>query len=63
MPVSSSQAVVGGVIGIGLIKNAKNIKWSVVGRITIAWVQTPVIAALVCYVFLFFLQNVFGQTV
>ncbi|MBL0352885.1 MAG: inorganic phosphate transporter [Candidatus Dechloromonas phosphoritropha] len=63
VPVSSSQAVVGGVIGIGLIKNAKNIKWSVVGRITIAWVQTPVIAALVCYVFLFFLQNVFGQTV
>ena len=63
VPVSSSQAVVGGVVGIGLIKNAKNIKWSVVGRIGLAWIQTPVIAALVCYVFLFFLQNVFGQTV
>lgn len=63
VPVSSSQAVVGGVIGIGLIKNARNIKWSIVGRIALAWIQTPIIAALVCYVFLFFLQNVFGQTV
>ena len=63
VPVSSSQAVVGGVIGIGLIKNARNIKWSVVGRITWAWVQTPIVSALVCYVFLFVLQNVFGQTV
>lgn len=63
VPVSSSQAVVGGVIGIGLIKNARNIKWGVVGRITWAWVQTPIVSALVCYVFLFFLQNVFSQTV
>ena len=63
VPVSSSQAVVGGVIGIGLIKNARNIKWGVVGRITWAWVQTPIVSALVCYVFLFVLQNVFGQTV
>ncbi|MBE2259608.1 MAG: inorganic phosphate transporter [Rhodobacteraceae bacterium] len=63
VPVSSSQAVVGGVIGIGLIKNSRNIKWSIVGRIAVAWIQTPIVAALVCYVFLFFLQNVFGQTV
>lgn len=63
VPVSSSQAVVGGVIGIGLIKNARNIQWGVVGRISWAWVQTPIVSAVVCYVFLFVLQNVFGQTV
>ena len=63
VPVSSSQAVVGGVIGIGLIRNARNIKWGVVARISWAWVQTPIVSALVCYVFLFVLQNVFGQTV
>lgn len=63
VPVSSSQAVVGGVIGIGLIRNARNIQWGVVGRISWAWVQTPIVSAVVCYVFLFVLQNVFGQTV
>ncbi|MEO5378045.1 MAG: inorganic phosphate transporter [Magnetococcus sp. DMHC-6] len=63
VPVSSSQAVVGGVIGIGLVRNARNIKWGVIGRIVWAWVQTPIVSALVCYVLLFFLQNVFGQTV
>ncbi|MBF0428875.1 MAG: inorganic phosphate transporter, partial [Magnetococcales bacterium] len=63
VPVSSSQAVVGAVIGIGFIQNSHNIKWSVTGRIAIAWVQTPVISALVSFVMLFFVQNLFSQTV
>lgn len=63
VPVSSSQAVLGGVVGIGLIKNAHNIKWNIVGRIVWAWVQTPIVAALVSYLMLFFMQNIFGQTV
>ncbi len=63
IPVSSSQAVVGAVIGIGLLKGGKGIKWKVLGNISSGWVTTPVISALICFVMLFFLQNVFNQKV
>ncbi len=61
VPVSSSQAIVGAVIGIGLLKGGRGIKWRTVAGITSGWVTTPVIAAVVCFVSLFFLQNVFQQ--
>lgn len=63
VPVSSSQAVVGAVIGLGLAKGGKDIDWKLVGNIGLGWLTTPVISALVCFVFLFFLQNVFDQRV
>jgi len=63
VPVSSSQAVVGAVIGIGIIKGGKGIQWRVVGTIGAGWVITPVISAAVCFVALFFVQNVFKQQV
>jgi len=63
VPVSSSQAIVGAVIGVGLLKGGRGIKWKTVAGITSGWVTTPVIAALVCFVSLFFLQNVFQQQV
>ena len=63
VPVSSSQAVVGAVIGIGLLKGSHNIQWRVLGNISLGWVTTPVISATVCFVALFFLQNVFNQQV
>lgn len=64
VPVSSSQAVVGAVIGIGLMRNGgRNIDWRVLGRISGGWVTTPVISAVFCFVALFFLQNVFNQQV
>lgn len=59
VPVSSSQAVVGAVIGIGLAKGGRNIKFSALGRIVTGWVTTPLIAALVCFVLLYFMKNVF----
>lgn len=63
VPVSSSQAIVGAVIGIGILKGGKGIQWKTVAGITSGWVTTPIIAALVCFVSLFFLQNVFQQQV
>ena len=63
VPVSSSQAVVGAVIGIGLLKGGKGISWKVLGRISSGWVTTPIISAVICFISLFFLQNVFNQTV
>ena len=66
IPVSSSQAVVGAVIGIGLLKGAKGIRlirWRVLLNIASGWVSTPIIAATVCFFLLFVLQNVFNQKV
>ncbi|MDH3740363.1 MAG: inorganic phosphate transporter [Hyphomicrobiales bacterium] len=63
VPVSSSQAVVGAVIGIGLLKGGRNVRWRVLGNISMGWVTTPLISAILCFVSLFFLQNVFNQKV
>ena len=63
VPVSSTQAVIGAIIGLGLITNRESIRWRKISRIFVSWIITPVIAALICYVSLFFLQNVFNQVV
>jgi PiT family inorganic phosphate transporter len=63
VPVSSSQAVVGAVLGIGLLQGGRTIRWRVVGSVSLGWVVTPVVAGIACYIGLFFLQNVFGQLV
>jgi PiT family inorganic phosphate transporter len=63
VPVSSSQAVVGGVIGIGLLKGGKEVQWSIAGKISLGWFTLPVIAALISFVILFVLQNIFNLTV
>lgn len=63
VPVSSSQAVVGAVIGIGLLSGWRNLRWRMLGNISLGWITTPIVAALICYVSLFFLQNVFNQKV
>jgi len=63
VPVSSSQAIIGGVIGIGLMKGARAIKFKVFGQIASGWITTPVIACIITFFSLFFLQNVFNQQV
>lgn len=63
VPVSSSQAVVGAVLGIGLLRGGREIRWRLLGNIGASWVTTPIISAVVCFVALFFLQNVFNQEV
>lgn len=63
VPVSSSQAVIGAVIGIGLVKGGRNIRFRVLGRIASGWVSTPILAGLMSFVLLFFVQNVFSQNV
>lgn len=61
VPVSSSHAIVGAVLGMGLLKGGRNINWHIVGCISSGWVITPVIAALISFISLFFMQNVFMQ--
>ena len=63
VPVSSTQAVVGAVIGIGIAKGGSEINWGILGKIVISWVIAPILSALICYISLFFLQNVFNMVV
>ena len=63
VPVSSSQAVVGGVIGIGLLKGGKEVQWSIAGKISLGWFTLPVIAALISFIILFILQNFLNLSV
>ncbi len=63
VPVSSSQAVVGAIVGISLLQGLAGIRWGVLGRIVAGWVATPVVAGIICFISLFFLQNVFNLTV
>lgn len=63
VPVSSTQAVIGAIVGIGLAKGGKGIKWSLVLRLMSGWIASPLIAFLLSFVSLFFMENVFRQSV
>ncbi len=63
VPVSSSQAIVGGVIGVGLLKGGKEVKWSVAGKISIGWVVLPLITMVISMIILFILKYMFNLNV
>ena len=60
VPVSSSQIIVGCVIGIGLYKGIRNINFKLLGQIGLGWLATPLIAGIMTYFSLFFIKNIFG---
>jgi PiT family inorganic phosphate transporter len=47
VPVSTSQAIVGAVIGAGLARGSTNINYKILRNIVLGWLQTPLIAGLV----------------
>jgi PiT family inorganic phosphate transporter len=59
VPISSTQAMVGAVLGIGLAKGGKNIKYNVLGKVTLAWIVAPLMAFFLAFIALFISQNVF----
>ncbi len=63
VPVSSTQVIVGAVVGIGLAKGGKNIRYNILARVSFAWVAAPLMAALISFTLLFIIQNVFEQKV
>jgi len=51
VPVSASQAVVGAVLGIGLVKGVQTVDGRVLRRVLFGWVGTPTLAAAVSAAF------------
>ena len=63
VPVSSSQAVVGAIIGLSFLRVGGRLNHRLVGKIGLGWIVTPVLAGLLAFVSLFVMQNVFRQDV
>ena len=60
IPVSTSQSVVGAVVGAGLVNSVKSVNFGVFKRIAIAWVSSPTVAGLLAYGVAFFTRSYFG---
>jgi inorganic phosphate transporter, PiT family len=63
VPVSSTQVVIGSLIGIGIVRGVQEIRFEMLGSIAAGWLLTPVLAGLLTFFSLFFMQNVFGVAV
>ena len=63
VPVSSTQVVVGAVVGIGLVKGMQEVKGKMLGGIALGWIITPLVAGVFTFFTLFFVQNVFSLQV
>ncbi len=63
VPISSSHAIVGGIVGIAAVKRGRNIRFRVLGEIVLGWLATPILAGMITFFGLFILQNVFSQEV
>ncbi|AIF69952.1 hypothetical protein PAP_07815 [Palaeococcus pacificus DY20341] len=50
IPISTTQAIIGAIIGIGVYQDAP-INWGVVGRTALAWIVSPLAAALFSILF------------
>jgi phosphate/sulfate permease len=63
VPISSSQVIVGCVLGIGLYKGARNINFKILGQIALGWLATPIASGLLSFFSLFFIKNIFSINV
>ncbi len=63
VPLSTTQAFIGAVLGVGLAKDPLSINFKVLGKIGIGWIIAPLSACTITFISLFFIQNVFEQKV
>ncbi len=52
VPVSSSQAIVGAVVGVGLVGDVQTVSLKMLGKIGMGWIMTPVSAGVLAYLFI-----------
>ena len=60
IPVSTSQSVVGAVIGAGLVSGVKYVNFGVLKNVAIAWVSSPTIAGLLAWLVAVCTKSYFG---
>ena len=60
IPVSTSSAVVGAVVGVGLVKGFKAISTRMVFTIIIGWLLTPTLAAAAAFLIFKFIRGLWG---
>lgn len=63
VPVSSTQLVVGSILGIGMVKGRREINTRMLAGIGAGWLLTPAIALIATYLLLFVAMNVFNLSV
>ncbi|MBN1943791.1 MAG: inorganic phosphate transporter [Phycisphaerae bacterium] len=44
VPVSTSQAIIGAIFGVGLLRNRQNLRWGMLRNIAVGWTLTPAVA-------------------
>ncbi len=49
VPVSTSQAVVGGVLGIGILKGMRTVSFATLAKIGVGWLVTPILGGVIAY--------------
>lgn len=54
VPVSSSQAIVGAVVGVGIVGGLRTINPKMLVKITVGWLMTPFAAGLMTMLFIYF---------
>ncbi len=60
VPVSTSQAIVGGVTGVGLVRGARTVSKRTLVEIAVGWVSTPLFCGVIAYIMTRMYIAVFG---
>ncbi len=63
VPVSSTQLVIGALLGIGMVKGMREVNLDALGGVAIGWITTPLLSGVLTFFSLFFVKNVFGLAV
>jgi PiT family inorganic phosphate transporter len=51
VPVSSYQAIVGGVVGVGIVRDFRTVNFRIFAKIIAGWVMTPIISGILAWGF------------
>jgi len=63
VPVSSSEAIIGAIVGIALLRKGRGLKWKSLKKVAYGWLTSPIISISVSFIMMFVMQNLFNQKV
>ncbi len=49
MPVSTTYCIIGGIMGVGILKGVETVRFDLLKRITLSWILTPLFSFATCY--------------